>query len=115
MHSVGVPTVAGGFENWTMTDLDFGVSARRQFENLESSHGAAVARHAVLREAEEFVVKLQDAARGTRAAWIVSDDRAPRMFGPWTRQFVCGVKMQRVVLVGCGTGKQPPAIGVMDD
>src|ERR1043165_3538192 len=115
MHAVSVPAVAGRFENWTMTDLDFSVTARRQFENLESPDATAVTRHAVLREAKEFVVELQDATGGTRAALVVSDEWAARMFEPWTKQLRRGVKMKRVVLVRRGTGKQPPAIGVMDN
>src|SRR6185369_16228002 len=115
VHAGGVPAGASSFQNRTMTNLDFSIIRRRQFEDLESPHGTTVARPAILCEAKEFVVELQDASGGAGAALIFSYYRTARMFEPWAKQLGGGIKMERVVLVGRRTGKQPPPIVVVDD
>src|SRR5689334_3217803 len=109
VHAGGVPTGTTGFENRDRK-FDFSVTVRRQFGDLKRSHARSVVRCTFLREAKEPVVKVEDAASGPGAAFIVLDQRALWVFGPWASQFIGEIESQRVVLVRCGTGKQPPAI-----
>src|SRR6185369_17229550 len=115
MHAAGVPAVAGGFQNWTMTGFDFSVSGSSQFADFESPDATAVARCAILREAKEFVVKLQDSTSRPSALLVAVDDRTSGVFHPWASQFGCEIQPECIVLIRCGTGKQPPEIVAVKD
>lgn len=52
VHACCVPTVAGGFKNWTMTDFNFGIVRWSQLEDFESPDAASVLWYAVLGKAK---------------------------------------------------------------
>ena len=93
-----------------MTDFNFGVSCWSQRRDFESPDAASVLRHAVLGEAKKFLVKLEDAPCRTCAPFVAVDDRALRVFGPWTSQRGCVEEPECIVLIRGGTRKHPPAI-----
>ena len=84
MHAERVPALAAWLQNWTRKVFDFYIMRRREFDDVEGPDARAVKRHAILREANQPVVELQDSAGRTRAAFVVSDDRAFGMFAPWS-------------------------------
>src|SRR5215213_2426595 len=108
MHSRCVPAVPGGGQDWTWISLGFDVSVGSQLRDLESPDTVSILPTAVLCKPEYAVIELENSARWPGATLVVSDDRALRVFAPWTSEFSSKVKTQCVVLVRCGTGEQPP-------
>src|SRR5829696_10168250 len=104
VHSRCVPTVATAFENRN-GKLDFGITIFRQLRDLKRPHTRSVVRRAVLGEAKQAIIKLQDPPRWSRATLVVPDQRALWMLGPLAGQFRSKVKPHCVVPVRRGTGE----------
>src|SRR5579859_4729453 len=108
MHAGSVPAVAFGHEHWRFRHFMLFVCCRSELSNLKGAHLFAVDGVTVLGKAEKPPIVVDYAASGAGNALVAGNDGAGRMLGPVGSWIVGGIERERVMLVWCGTGKQPP-------